>query len=256
MIIWIILFIVVLGVSFVLAFQSMTNYHGNPRHNTRSYTLFLIRKPEALTSDILAKIYNQARAGQLTISFEKLIKGPREALVVFGSASLLRPLTSVLDLLELEDYSKRIDPLKLAGTNYNIIAWEVGSKNEISAVSQISNLKDFIPTLNESEEFWWQLILKPTDNEKSTDVSFYTTIKGVLKADNPSRTQELKAQLSQIGSNVGLIPLPQVFTSPQLIKFYQERSGGKTPFSKASETGVNITLAAKQIQSLLGLVET
>ena len=108
MIIWIILFVVVLGISLFLAYESMANYHENPRHNTITHTLFLIRKPENLTSDLLKKIYQQAQKDRLTVSFERLIKGSREALVVFGPAVLLSHLTA-LDLLELEDYSKRID---------------------------------------------------------------------------------------------------------------------------------------------------
>lgn len=230
----------------------MVNYHENPKHNTINYAIFLIRRPEALTSGLLDKIHNQTLAGRSIVSFERLVKGSREALVVFGPAVILRPLINTLDLLELEEYSKRVD---LDDKGYHISAWEVGAKAEINPSSPISNLKYFIPVLTDSEEFWWQLILKPAGNNFS-DARFYTTIRVVLRADNTGRAQELKEHLSKTGGQVGLTPLPQTYTSSQTIKFYQERAFGRTPFSKKSETGVDITLTPGQVQALLGLTET
>lgn len=104
MILWIVLFILVVALSYVLALKSMKDFVQTPEEGS----LYLIRNRHKL-SEALHFIAAKLQTSNLSISFEKLIKGKKAALVVYGPKQILEKLIPVLDLLELEDYTKKDD---------------------------------------------------------------------------------------------------------------------------------------------------
>lgn len=101
--IFILLFLLIVGVSIYLAFLSMKDFYELPPKDT-SYGLFLIKNPPALETGILDQI-GSLLTDSLIVSFEKLYKGSKLALVIFGPKKIL-VLLKDLDLVELEDYTK------------------------------------------------------------------------------------------------------------------------------------------------------
>lgn len=235
MVIWIVIFFIILIISFFLALKSMADYQELPTSSTNSqYSLFLIRQPQALTLDILNKLYAGSLKNNYVLSFERLFKGEKKATVVFGPAALLQSFTQELGLLELEDYSKK--------EGGEMVAWEMGAKNLGGNLTSSENLIIQIPGLHETEEFWWQLVLQPSKNgllgnikglggltgqkaaKTEGEFTLRGTIRAVLRADDRQRSQSLQPDLTKIGHNLGLALLPQAFSSPQIVKFYQERA--------------------------------
>src|SRR3990167_440594 len=107
MLIWAILFLVVMGVSFVLAFRSMSDYREVPAPSV-PFSVFLVGNPQALTLGNLQKLGEAFIKGKFIFSFERLFKGPKRALVVFGPVDVLQPFSQSLGLTEIEDYSRTV----------------------------------------------------------------------------------------------------------------------------------------------------
>ncbi len=214
MILWLLLFGLVLSLSFVLAARSMRDFDdihalGEP------YSLFLIRKPKSLNKQLLSSIQDSLKSGQV-LSFERLFKGSEAALVIFGPMKLLAGYNS-LDLLELEDY-----------TNVNpetISACSVGIKN-------LDQLKLAPPHLSSQEQFWWQLTLSH---------QFRVQIKAVLVSDAPQRNiydvlQNL-APLNLEGAKT------KAFSEAQILEAYQKRS--------LLSEGKKLVISAEEVLQLL-----
>src|SRR5688572_3161726 len=122
MILWVVLFVLVVAISFVLAAQSMRDFSEVPAKEAE-YGLFLIRNTVALTPAVLDSIKNELLESKTIISFERLFKGGKSALVAFGPRELLLNHQSALDLLELEDYTQNVEV-------EHISAWEVVVKKD------------------------------------------------------------------------------------------------------------------------------
>lgn len=212
MILWLVLLGLVIITSYVLAVKSMRDVALSP--HSRDYGLFLIRNKQGLTDQTFISIYAYLQKTNLSISFERLFKGGESALVIFGPRKLLMQLAEMLDLLELEDYTK----IKEGA------AWEVGIKGDVDRLSS--------PQLMEDEQVWWQVILW-TDSKKRSDVWFKPQIRVVKISADPS--------LLELPDN--LVKLPKAFSNQQVLAFYQKRS-----FQKDNE---NISLNLNQIQKFL-----
>lgn len=102
MILFIILFILIVAASAYLAYISMRDYYDLPE-KIKNYSLFLIREPSALNVANLDKFLAESSAPIL--SFERLFKGSRSALVIYGPKQVLAKFPD-FKLLELEDYTK------------------------------------------------------------------------------------------------------------------------------------------------------
>lgn len=111
MVLWIVLFILVLAISFILALKSMTDYQEVPKGDNG---LFLIRQTKQL-KDLLDASTN--------IVLERLFKGKQAALVVFGPRQIVEKYKNHLDLVELEDYTN-VD-------KDQVVAWEIGIKERL-----------------------------------------------------------------------------------------------------------------------------
>lgn len=210
MILWFVLFILVVAVSFVLAAKSMRDFTEISTSN-EEYSLFLIRKAERLNVELLNSIHNSLLRTNSIISFEKLFKGKNSAMVVFGPGKLLMAYKDLLDLLELEDY-----------TNVNveeIFTWEVGIKNngQRAPEGEVDNGQKMfgnLPQLLETEQFWWQVIFSGDQKAQITAVVISTDAK-----NRNSLTNNL-----QLLAPERLIKLPKAFSNAQLLDFYQKRS--------------------------------
>lgn len=206
MILWVILFLLVVAISFVLAVKSMKDFTDIPAYASAEYGLFLIRKIQAVNADFLNHLNGRLLESGSIVSIERLFKGKKSALVVYGPRKLLLSLNHVLDLLELEDY-----------TDVNvkqISAWEIGIKDSsyewVSGQNIFANLPQFL----DSEQFWWQIILNG---------SFNLQITAVLISAIEQRRIDLAEKLQSLDPQV-LIKLPKVFSNPQFLDFYKKRS--------------------------------
>lgn len=228
MIIWFILFFIVVLVSLVLAYKSMEDYRETTAGLNINYSLFLVRQPEALTKEVINSLHQSILKEGLILSFERLFKGAKSALVIFGPFHILQPFSSNLGLLELEDYTHKIDPSKLEkGSSPGVAAWEVGTKNPPADPLFMSNLFQTLPPLESEEEWWWQVAVQPrgkADSGKLQQPFFQSVLRSVIISSIPKRAQSLQESLSHFGSEAGLAFLPQPYTISQLVKFYQERS--------------------------------
>lgn len=156
MILWFILFLIIVIISFILAYQSMRDFQEKPfTVKGVENSLFLIRHPQNFTIDMLTAIHGLVLTEKHIISIERLVKGTRSALVIFGPKQLLQSLTLQLHLLELEEYAK-MDRTK-------ITAWEMGVKDPFFFHTQpLPEVFTNLPTLQEDEQFWLQMVLQPT----------------------------------------------------------------------------------------------
>ena len=150
------------------------------------FGLFLIRKTKALDSIFLDSLHSDILRLDLNISFERLIKGDKSALVTYLPKALAQKYKDSLDLLELEDY---------VGVNINhVLAWEA-SLNKGSE----KYFKNF-PPIGKDEQFWWQFVLL-AESERS----FSLQIKAVSISPNNFDSTKIS-------------------TPSQLIDFYRKRT--------------------------------
>lgn len=215
----------------------MADYQEKPTASTTPYALFLIRKPAALTEEVIGRLYTQLKPSGRLISVERLFKGTRQAVVVFGPADILQPFSKELELLELMDYSIAED----AGT----LAWEMGVKKLPQAPFLVNNFIAAIPKLLETEEFWWQLVLKPSKEHR-----FYTVIRVVVRTKELKRTQTLKSDFLKTISQTGLLELPTGYLRKQLLQFCRERT---QPNVLRETPGDKLKLTPPEIRSILGV---
>ncbi len=201
MILWFILFGLIVLVSLVLAIQSMKDYQEIPQET--EYSLFLIRKTKGLTSQILDSFHKFFIEGEV-LSFERLVKGGQSALVVYGPSKILLQYKEILDLIELEDYTK-IDS-KMASV------WEIGIVQSVDRQTIFQNLPQFLT----EEQFWWQLLLSSKEGG-----SFFSQIRVVVVSEDPTRRKELTNFLKKLKAS----------SRPQLLDFYQKRAFRKDPSS-------------------------
>lgn len=238
MMIWLILFIFVVVISFILAFRSMSDYRELPSNLGLPYSLYLIRKPQSLNEELIKKIYDAVIPDKAVVSFEKLFKGGKQALVFYAPVKYATGFAGDLDLLELEDYS-----FKRQRLNEGEFFWELGFKNASTTEGLDKNLFGNIPELLPIEEFWWQLALLPVAGE---DARFKGVLRAMLWSKDGARALELKEGFTKIGQNDNLAVLPQAHSDEQLLNFYRERS---VPAGQSSQ----YSLGALDIKNLLSL---
>lgn len=246
MLIWIALFLLVLAVSFILALKSMKDFAERPSHFRINYSLFLIRRPEALNAEILKELYQKLASKSFILSFEKLFKGPKEALVVYGPTTILQEFSQALDFLELEDYSQKL--------RENVAAWEVGLKASAQKLEPKGKLFDQMPQLTDGDEFWWQAVVRPTGTvSEGQEPAFWVSIRAALQVIDKNRQQSLESELVKIGHQSNLAALPQAFTSNQLVKFYQERSFPQGKVVALQKENLPLKVSPQDLRFLLGL---
>lgn len=206
MILWFVLFALVVAISFVLAAKSMRDFTEIPPAN-QQYGLFLIRKMAGLSGQFIDSLHDDSLQTGLNIAFERLFKGNRCALVVFGPRKPLLKYQDSLDLLELEDYTNV--------SSEDTFVWEIGIKSTGEGQKVFDNLPQFL----ETEQFWWQLVLWAGKSAPQ----FHTQIRAVLISADLERRKDLTQKLQSVLSDK-LIKLPKAFSNTQMLDFYKKRS--------------------------------
>ena len=201
MILWALLLLLVIAISFILAKLSMKDYTEIP--STKDFGLFLIKQPNNFNQEFLNLIRNDLQKLNSIISFERLFKGKEVALVVYGSKKMLSKYTNTLGLLELEDYSKLGEK--------DLGVWEIEFKQLTMDNGQLT-MGESLPQLLDNEQLWWQVIIAN---------SFKSQIKAAVVSEDPLKKQDLSKTLN-LPAN--FVRLPKVYSNAQLLDFYQKRS--------------------------------
>lgn len=252
MIIWVGLFAIIILVSLILAFRSMRDYAEMPVHSDTHYSLYLIKNEAGLNEETLTSIDQVINQKRLIVSFERLYKGSKQALVVYGPVVILKQFATTLDLMELEDYSlKYNDPLPSG-----ILSWEISSHNfrgiDKPIVSQETN-KPIIDLANiplsDYEELWWQLVMQPKCEKNGLQPLFKALIRVTVIANDDNKAQEIKSKLDLQVKTTNLVTIPQSYSTAQMIKLYQKRSLPQKPLDK---DGGNFILVLEDVKDLLG----
>lgn len=230
MILWVVLFFLVIAISFVLALQSMKDYQEIPLKSKEQYALYLIRKTDRLNSALLDSMRQAIISGGLIISLERLFKGKQAALTIFGPKKILEKFNADLNLLELEDYSLSLD-------GKDILTWEVGAKNNKEAnFNQLGAIFKNLPTLMDDEQFLWQMVLGAKGSE-----AFQTQIRAAVYTKDAIRRKELLPLLHNLTEGK-LVKIPRPFTPEQMLSFYRLRSLGKDSLSPVMESEAIVRL--------------
>lgn len=248
MLIWLFLFFIVVAISFILALRSMRDFWDSPADLKITYSLYLIRNPQGLTTEILNDLHQRSLKEGFIFSLEKLFKGEKKALVIFGPANILKTWGEVLSLLELEDYSLKVDM-------NHIQAWEVGWKVGETGFNPVNESSSVQIDLNENEQFWWQVVVRPIkrdQGEKKAGV-FQVVLRAIVISENKERTKQLRDTLGKIGSKEGLAALPQAYSTNQIIGFYQKRAL-QTKLPGFVKDKAVFCLESEKILSLLRLI--
>jgi len=218
MILWLILFLLIIGISFILALRSMKDYQEIPEKAKAEYGLFLIRQTENFDADVLNSIGKFILDKGLIISVERLFKGSEAALTIFGPKEILDKFSQSLNLLELEDYMYELD-------TQDIAIWELGIKS--SKNLQFDNPNNIFKNLSElgkEDQFFWQVILGARKDKE--DLLFQTQIRAAIYCKDPVKMKTLVALLQNLKLGE-LTKVPQPFSAEQMMGFFKQRSLSK-----------------------------
>lgn len=217
MILWFILFLLIVGISFILAFRSMGDYQEIPKASKVEYGLFLIRQTDSFNVSILDSIGKFMHDGGLIVSLERLFKGHQAALTIFGPKKILDKFREGLNLLELEDYTDVLE-------NKDVSIWEVAIKSTSSGLDNPNNIFSNLPELGEEDQFFWQVVLGA--RKENEGLSFQTQIRAVIYSKDPVRKKKL-ASLFQNLKFGELAKIPKPFSTEQMMDFFKLRSLSK-----------------------------
>lgn len=195
MLLWVVLFLIIIAISFLLAFQSMKDFAEKPSALGKDYALFLIRNPQALSEKLLEELHALTFKTGHIITLERLFKGAKSAVVVFGPKSILDNYPD-LNLLELEDYTTVNED--------HVITWEIGTKDPVLFHFYPISVFKQLPKLGEDQQFWWQLTLRGTKEplwlgwgEKSIIQKMFNLSLNVLGLSNGNNAATLNHLISQ-----------------------------------------------------------
>jgi len=210
---WIILFLLVIAISFVLAFLSMRDYRDIPHTSRDEYALFLIRQTANLNAETLRSLGYLMLSEGLILSIERLFKGPQAALTLFGPRKILDKFMESLNLLELEDYTENL-------LSSHISIWEEGVRNTKEQIQNTGNIFENLAKLGAEDQFFWQIILGA---KKGEELTFQTQIRAAVYPREEARKGQL-ASMFQNFSFGSLVMVPKPFSTEQMMEFFRSRS--------------------------------
>lgn len=213
MILWVLLFLLIIAVSFVLAFLSMKDYQEIPEQSSVEYGLFLIRAPQGFGVNFIDSIGRLMKEEGLLCSIERLFKGQRAALTIFGPKKILNSFIGNLNLLELEDYTQN-----LYGEHLSV--WEVGLTN-FPQDSPNDDFTGLVSKLGPEDQFFWQMVLEV--KKQGENIAFKSQIRAAIYSKDSSRKQAL-AELFQNLKFGQLAKVPKPFSTEQMMEFYKLRT--------------------------------
>lgn len=201
MVLWFILFLIIIAISFVLAYQSMQDYQERPVQMGTENSIFLVRNPNTLTNEMLDEIHAVTVSTGYIVSIEKLLKGQKSALVIFGPKNILQQFSDRLSLIELEEYTN-VD-------EHRVTAWEVGVKDTFVFHSEdVPALLTSMPRLEESEHLWIQFVLQSRkeqgfldEGDKGTMSTLINTLMKQLGVKETKRSYDLAVSRSLLSNS-------------------------------------------------------
>ena len=212
---WLTILSIVLVLSFLLAMRSLKNSQTKIKPSSTPQSLFLIRNPDQITTELLEKLHQT----QTSLSFEKLFKGSEQALVLFGPKGLEQRLPE-LGLLELEDY---LIPKEQTFSNKDqtkvnadqAFGWQIALQPGMDK-PDLSQLN-----LGVDEQLFYQIILEPViqKDEKLLKVTARAMVATKNKLDKVKLGKRIFNKINQsleIESN-------DLQSSPQFFEKYQFR---------------------------------
>lgn len=143
MIFYLIFILLIIAASIFLAYISMREIYDFPEGGNVN-GLFLVRNPRAFNQVSLNYLQKAIKKKNQILSVERLYKGHKSALAIFGPRKILEPLKE-LDLVELEDYTKI--------SKRQVNAWEIKKTPPIAGRLNLS----------EEEQVWLQYVLQAKD---------------------------------------------------------------------------------------------
>ncbi len=210
MILWLLLFLLVIGISFILAFRSMKDYQAIPQKTHVGYGLFLVRQIKNFDAKLLDSIRQEVLAKGAIVSLERLFKGRQTALTIFGPKNILVKFQSELDILELEDYTMEFK-------DSDVSVWEMGVREAVKLnLDHFNKIFSNLPQLEAEEQFFWQVI--PNKGQ--------VQIRAAVSSKDPMRKKML-ASAQHLNAAGGLVKIPKPFSNEQMIEFYRARSLSK-----------------------------
>lgn len=217
MILWFLLFVLIIAISFVLAYRSMKDYQEIPQKSEIEYGLYLVRNPQNFNKEFLDAIRKHLTKEGLIVSIERLFKGNQAALTIYGPKRVLEEYIGELNLLELEDYTSAVD------SNHTSV-WEMGvASNTHPGNLNIEGIFSDLSHLGNEDQFFWQVVLGPKNGKSSL---FSSQIRAVVYSKDQQKRQDLIPVLQNMASKE-LVKIPNPFTHHQMMDFYKSRSLGK-----------------------------
>ena len=196
----------------------MRHYREKPDNFKTQYSVFLIQNLENLTSTNIEVIFQQALKKQFIISFEKLNKGTKLATVVYGPREILLNFTSEFGLIELEDYTSKLQ--------HFVSCWEIGDKPNSNKRYQLESLVLDIPILTDQEQVWRQIVIQAEKSRSDESLKLRTSMRILMQSPDQHRLNNFNHQILSSLEEFGLSFLPQVYSIHQLVRFYRERALG------------------------------
>lgn len=228
MILFWVLFLLIILISFSLAYLSMKDFQTSPEDFSTQNGLFLIRKPERLTPKVMSFLYEATKGKGLILTLERLFKGSQSALVIYGPKSVLEGLIPTLDMIELEEYSA---PIKSESDGeIEVSAWEIGIRKKFSKESLFLNF----PKLESREQIWYQMVLQA----QKGSTQFNAQVRVVIVSQDLKRRENL---FNALMSKSSLVKIPKPYSSIQMLDFYKKRSYlGAIHFKLTGEQIINL----------------
>jgi hypothetical protein len=194
--IWIILFIIVIVISFILAYRSMKDFKEIPITPNLEYGLFLVKNTALFNLAYLSRIHKFITEQKSIISFERLLKGEESVLVIFGPKNILTSFPE-LELMELEDFLLPVsspqnfdDPNKVSVNQtmgFQISSKQDPKKSLIVAPDFLKNL-----SLGENQRLFWQVVVSGLKE----DSNFQVTLRALVNEPNAGTRAELAKKIS------------------------------------------------------------
>lgn len=190
--IWIIIILVIVIVSFFLALRSMRNFQEIPTSKF-PYSIYLIRNEHLLQNGVLNKLYDFCNESNAVISIERLLKGTQKALVLYAPQNVGQ-FVPELELLEIEDYIEKEAKGDQKKTSVDeVITWGYYPASELNIHELF--LKDV--TIEDTQNIFFQLILNATKRENH----FQLNLRVMVADDNVHKRVELARMTDQYISN-------------------------------------------------------
>lgn len=230
--IWSLIILSILAISVFLAVRSMHDFQEDPARAGLEYGLFFIQKPGALIT-LLPTLYSQLLKERLIVSFERLNRGGKIALVWYAPKLIAGKYDKELGLVEIDDYTNKTDR-----KNVSVLEFKPTQVTDstVRTVATVSASEDA-----QIEQVWWQLVIQPASPVWTEKLShfiwhgsfgqesvkegnqFYGVARLVVVGENSRKREEYWLKASQQAKASGFEPLRSVYTSAQKLQYHSKR---------------------------------